>query len=143
MDALKISGEIVIPAVYLTWSASRSGGPGGQNVNKVASKIELRYDLDADPTLTAEVKSRLRALARSRLDASGRVLITSQKSRDQPKNLTDALDRLRTLIARALTPPPPPRKPTRPSRGARERRLEAKHHRANTMRERKTGPTHD
>ena len=139
MDPLRVSDDVVIPATHLAWAAARSGGPGGQNVNKVASKVELRYDLVADPTLPPAVKARHRALAAGRLDAEGRVLITSQKTRDQPRNLVDALDRLRALIVKALTPPPPPRKPTKPSRGARERRLTAKHQRSDVKRGRRGG----
>ncbi|MEZ4407400.1 MAG: alternative ribosome rescue aminoacyl-tRNA hydrolase ArfB [Polyangiales bacterium] len=143
MDPLRVSDDVVIPAAHLAWAAARSGGPGGQNVNKVASKVELRYDLDADPTLSPAVKARLRALAAGRLDAEGRVLITSQKTRDQPRNLVDALERLRALIVKALTPPPPPRKATKPSRGARERRLTAKHQRSDVKKGRRGGHSSD
>ncbi len=124
-DPLVVSDTCVIPASDLTWEASRSSGPGGQNVNKVASKIELRFDLPGSRALSAEVKERLRALAKGRLDGDGKVLIISQLTRDQGRNLDDALDKLRVLIQRALVRPTP-RRPTRPTRASKERRLTEK-----------------
>jgi ribosome-associated protein len=125
MNPLEISGRITLPASCLTWSASRASGPGGQNVNKVSSKVELRFDLDGCGVLDEGTKDRLRALARTMLDAEGRILVVSQKTRDQPKNLEDAREKLQALVLRALVRPKK-RRPTRPSRGAVARRLEEK-----------------
>ncbi|MFK7992134.1 MAG: alternative ribosome rescue aminoacyl-tRNA hydrolase ArfB [Sandaracinaceae bacterium] len=125
MDDLHISRSTVIPASDLSWSAARSGGPGGQNVNKVASKVDLRFDLPNCRALSPPVKARLRRLAANRLDADGRIMIASQVTRDQHRNLQDALQRLAELVRRALVPPKP-RKKTKPSRGSVRRRLEGK-----------------
>jgi ribosome-associated protein len=125
MLPLEISGSLTLPASCLTWSASRASGPGGQNVNKVSSKVELRFDLEGCGVLDAPTKDRLRAIASTMLDGAGRVLIVSQKTRDQPKNLDDAREKLRALVLRALVRPKK-RRPTRPSRGAVARRLDEK-----------------
>lgn len=125
MDDLQVTQLLVIPARELSWTAARAGGPGGQNVNKVASKVDLRFPIDASEALDAFTKSRLKRLARHRLDAAGTLRITSQKTRDQGRNLEDARLKLAELIRKALERPTP-RKKTRPSRGAVERRLKEK-----------------
>ena len=130
-------GAIEIPEADLTWTAVRASGPGGQNVNKVASKVELRFDLAGTRALSEPVKARLRALARGRLDSEGRLMITSQKHRDQPHNLEDARDKLAALVAEALVPPRP-RRPTRPTRGSVERRIGAKKRRSAAKRDRRS-----
>jgi ribosome-associated protein len=107
----------------------RAGGPGGQNVNKVASKAVLRWDLAASPSLAPEIKARLRARHHRRVTAAGELILTSQRYRDQERNRQDCLDKLRTLIVEVAAPPKP-RKPTRPSRGAREARLRDKRQRS-------------
>ena len=119
------SHVVVIPVTDLTWSASRASGPGGQNVNKVASKVELRFDMHGCQALTVTVKARLRALAGSALDTAGSIRIVSQVTRDQGRNLDDARDKLAALIARALVVPKR-RRATKPTRGSTERRLQAK-----------------
>lgn len=136
MDPLRVDDQVVIPAADLSWAAARSGGPGGQNVNKVSSKVELRFDLPGTRALSDEVKARLRVGAASRLDAEGWILVTSQRTRDQPKNLDDARAKLAALIARALLVPKA-RRATKPSRGVRERRLRDKAHDSAKKRERK------
>src|SRR3954462_1669914 len=104
-EPLRIDGRLVIPAGDLSWSAARSSGPGGQNVNKVASKVELRFDLAGTRALGAAVKARLRAIAGHRLDVEARVRVVSQKTRDQAQNLADARDKLAAMIAAALVVP--------------------------------------
>jgi ribosome-associated protein len=125
MDDLSVSHTVTIPARELRWSASRSGGPGGQNVNKVSSKVDLRFDLEASEALTDTQKSRLRAAARNRLDEDGAIQIVVQDTRDQQKNLELARARLAELIRKSMVVPKA-RKKTRPSLGAKRRRLNDK-----------------
>src|SRR5688572_33232673 len=113
MDALRIDGNVIIPAADLSWSAARSSGPGGQNVNKVASKVDLRFDLEGTTALSGEQKARLRASAGARLDAEGRLVIVSQSTRDQRRNLEEARSRLREIVLACLRPPKK-RRPTKP-----------------------------
>ncbi len=120
-------GSVRIPAADLAVRAVRSSGPGGQNVNKVSSKIELRFDLPGTSALDAGTRSRLGLLALGRLDAEGWVVLTSQLTRDRQQNLEDAYAKLTDLVKRALVVPKK-RRPTRPSRASRERRLEQKRH---------------
>jgi len=124
-QSIAIAPGVVVPSGALELRAVRSSGPGGQNVNKVASKVELRVDLDRVVGLDPGARARLRALATGRLDADGRLLVTSQRFRDQPRNLEDAIEKVRALFTRALRPPKP-RRPTRATRASRERRLDAK-----------------
>lgn len=124
-DDLQIDERLCIPAHELTWTATRSSGPGGQNVNKLATKVDLRFDLVASSVLTPEVKDRLRALPGVRLDAEGCVIVTSQQARTQAGNLAMARARLAELVTLALVVPKR-RRATRPSLGAKRRRLEGK-----------------
>ena len=103
----------------------RSPGPGGQNVNKVATAVQLRFDVAGSPSLPAEVKHRLLKLAGSRATTSGEIIITAHRYRSQEKNRTDALMRLVTLIQRAEHRPVT-RHATKPTRSSREKRLAAK-----------------
>jgi ribosome-associated protein len=125
MAGLEVRPGVTVPERELSWAAVRSSGPGGQNVNKVSSKVELRFDFEASRVLAASVKARLRQLAQNRLDSEGRILIVSQATRNQPQNLTDARARLAALIAQALVVPKR-RKATRPSLGAKRARLQNK-----------------
>ncbi len=131
--------SLIIPERELEWVAVRSSGPGGQNVNKVSTKVELRFDFEASEALSASAKARLRALARHRLDADGRILITSQVTRTQPQNLADARARLAELVAKALVVPKK-RRPTKPSRAAKRARVNDKrvHAKKKQSRARKT-----
>ncbi|HEU4407816.1 MAG TPA: alternative ribosome rescue aminoacyl-tRNA hydrolase ArfB [Polyangiaceae bacterium] len=135
---LAVNESLTIPAALLTWSAVRASGPGGQNVNKVASKVELRFDFAAWPDLGDAAKARLRSLARGRLDAEGRLLVVSQRTRDQQRNLEDAREKVRQLVARSLEAPVV-RRATRPTRASQARRLETKRQVGSKKRARK-GP---
>jgi ribosome-associated protein len=127
-----------VPGEAISWRAVRSSGPGGQNVNKVASKVELRVRLQDVEGLDDAARARLATLAAPRTDSRGRLLVTSQRSRDQSRNLEDARDKVRRLVARALVTPKR-RRPTRPSAAAVEQRLREKRLRAARKRERRPG----
>ncbi len=133
---LVVDEKITLPESDLSWTATRSSGPGGQNVNKVSSRVELRFDLEGTNVLSELVKARLRVLARGLLDAEGRILVKSEKTRDQHRNLEDARDKLRLLVAQALVVPKR-RRATKPSRAAKARRLSDKRLNANKKEERR------
>ena len=101
-EPIVVAPGVVVPASALSLHTSRSSGPGGQNVNKVASKVELRVDLDRVEGLPAEARTRLGSLADGRLDAEGRLLVVSQRTRDQHRNLEDAREKVRALVRRAM-----------------------------------------
>ena len=117
----------------------RASGPGGQNVNKVSSAVQLRFDLSGSRSLPEDVRERLARLAGRRLTRDGVILIIAQRYRTQERNRQDALDRLVALIRRAAVPPAP-RRPTKPSSAAKERRLEAKARRAALKEKRRVTP---
>jgi ribosome-associated protein len=122
---LEINSHIRIPLDEFAWSFVRAGGPGGQNVNKVASKAVLRWHLAGSPSLPEEVKARLRAQQPGRITVEGDLVLSSQRYRDQDRNRQDVLDKLRDMIQQA-TVVPKKRKATRPSRGSKEARLREK-----------------
>jgi len=126
---LEIAADVVIPDGELSVAFVRASGPGGQNVNKVASAVQLRFDLAANSTLSESAKQRLRGLAGRRLTADGAILIFARTHRTQERNRAEALERLRTLIQSALVPPKP-RRPTRPTRASKLERLAGKTKRA-------------
>ncbi len=134
---LVVNDRLQIPLAEFAWSYVRSGGPGGQNVNKVASKAVLRWPLEASPSLPPEVKMRLRTLQRRRITVEGDLVMSSQRYRDQERNREDCLEKLRDLIREAATVPKA-RRPSKPTRGSRERRLADKRHRATTRSARST-----
>ncbi len=133
---LSITGGIVIPDEDFEWKFIRASGPGGQNVNKVSSAVQLRFRLAENSTLPAAVKHRLRRLAGQRLNDDGSILIAARSERSQEQNRREALARLETLILAALVAPKV-RKKTRPTKGSQERRIETKKQRGDTKRGRR------
>jgi ribosome-associated protein len=126
-EPIVVTDTVRVPAHALSMRAVGASGPGGQNVNRVATKVILEVDLDAIDGLTHEQDARLRLLARRRLDARGRLVVTSQATRTQARNLEDARDKVRGLVHAALERPRR-RRPTVPSRAAGERRIAQKKH---------------
>jgi ribosome-associated protein len=137
-EAIVVRSGVFVPEEALSWQAVRASGPGGQNVNKVSSKVELRVDLRLVVGLDDGARARLRALCGHSLDAEGRLLVVSQRTRDQRKNLDDAREKVRQLVARALERPRP-RRATRPTRGSVERRIAEKKHRGRAKADRRGG----
>ena len=134
---LRINAQISIPRRELRFSFVRSSGPGGQNVNKVASKAVLRWPAAASTSLPAEVRRRLFARYPRRINDRGELILSSQRYRDQARNIEDCLEKLRTLIL-SVAKNPTPRKKTRPTKAAREERLTQK--RAVAEKKRRRGP---
>src|SRR5262252_6241571 len=118
MDMIPVTIKIALDEREITESFVRASGPGGQNVNKVASAVQLRFDIRRSPSLPQPVRERLERLAGTRVTQDGVLVITAQRFRSQERNRKDALDRLVAVIRRAATPPPP-RRPTRPGAAAR------------------------
>ena len=127
---LELSARRVLPASLLSVRFSRSSGPGGQHVNKVASKADLRLDLAAvEEILGAAAVARIRTVLRSRLDGDGNLQVVSEEHRRQSANVEEAISRMETLLRGALTVAKK-RRPTRPTAGSRERRLRQKRQRS-------------
>ncbi|MGH8209147.1 MAG: alternative ribosome rescue aminoacyl-tRNA hydrolase ArfB [Steroidobacteraceae bacterium] len=134
--ALEVSPAVVIPDSDLSFAFVRASGPGGQNVNKVSSAVQLRFDMAGSTALSGPAKNRLRALAGRRLTDDGAILIIARNQRSQEQNRREALERLTDLVQRSLVVPKT-RKATKPTRASRERRLEHKTHQQRTKQRRK------
>ena len=126
-----ITPFIKIPVAELRFSFSRSSGPGGQNVNKVNSKVTLHWDVMQSTSLPEAVRQRFTTSFRNRINADGELVLYSQRYREQERNRADCLDKLRDLVV-SVAAPPKTRRRTRPSRASRERRLREKHQRSET-----------
>jgi ribosome-associated protein len=129
MGMLFIKPGLVIPDSELSERFIHGSGPGGQNVNKVASAVQLSFDVLHSPSLPYPVRVALMRLAGSRLTKDGVLVIAARQHREQERNRADARDRLADLIARAATPPKP-RRPTRIPKSSKRQRLDSKKHRA-------------
>jgi ribosome-associated protein len=139
---LRLRSGVVVPGRAVRLRAVRSSGAGGQNVNKVSSKVELHVDLGGILGLDTAAARRLRALAANRLDAGGRLVLRSQRTRDQHRNVGDVYDRLRELIERALVAPRI-RRLTHATAASRERRLAGKKARGTLKQSRREGAAGD
>jgi ribosome-associated protein len=132
---IRITDEIAIAEWEISESFVRASGPGGQNVNKLATAVQLRFDVRNSPSLPNDVATRLMRLAGRRLTQDGVLVLTAQNFRTQERNREDARARLIELIRQAV-PRPKPRRPTRPTAASRERRIESKKRRAGVKRTR-------
>ncbi len=135
---IAVTESVSIPDDELRWEYARSGGPGGQNVNKVASKATLRWAVAASAALSPEAKARLRVAHPSHHTTEGELLVTSQEYRDQERNRQRCEEKLAAMVRAALTPPKP-RKKTKPTKGSQRRRLDDKKKQATKKSTRKSG----
>lgn len=134
---LVVDQQLGVPLTELVFRFVRSSGPGGQNVNKVATKAVLRWDIDATTSLAESIKERFVQQNQNRINSEGELVLASDRFRSQTRNMKDCLDKLRALLSEVLRPPKP-RRPTRPSAGVRRRRLEDKRHLSQKKRTRQT-----
>ena len=139
---IRITDRISIDEQELEERFVRASGPGGQNVNKLSTAVQLRFDARRSPSLPDDMRARLERLAGKRLTREGVIVIIAQRHRTQERNRQDALDRLTELL-RAAAVRPVPRRPTRPTKGSRERRLETKKRRSSIKGLRQDKPSMD
>ena len=139
---IRVNAQIEIDEREIDESFVRASGPGGQNVNKLSTAVQLRFDVRRSPSLPGDVRTRLERLAGSRLTRDGVLVIIAQRHRTQARNRDDALERLVDLIRRAAIAPRP-RRPTRPTAGSRERRIETKKRRGSVKGLRRVRPALD
>lgn len=138
---LEVTASIQIPLEEFAWSFARSGGPGGQNVNKVASKAVLRWNFDTTTTVPDDVKTRFRALYHTRLTTEGELVLSSELTRDQSRNREDCLHKLAEML-RIAAIPPKIRRERKPSKSAKRRRVADKRHASGVKATRRT-PGHE
>jgi ribosome-associated protein len=139
---IRVTAQINIDEREIEENFVRASGPGGQNVNKLSTAVQLRFDVRGSPSLPAEVRARLERLAGARLTRDGVLVIIAQRYRTQARNREDALDRLIALIRQAAIAPRP-RRSTRPSKAARQRRVDTKKRRSSVKRLRRAKPLMD
>jgi ribosome-associated protein len=142
MADMDITDAINVPDEELQFTFARSGGPGGQNVNKVASKAILHWNLAANASLPPDVKDRLRVQQANRITAEGELVVQGQRFRDQGKNIEDCRARVREMILQALRPPKSRRR-TKPTRASRQRRLADKRQQSQRKASRRKPVDHD
>lgn len=137
---IDVTPQIKLDENELTWTFVRASGPGGQNVNKVSTAAQLRFDVTNSPSLSGYVKARLRQVAGRRMTGAGELIIDARSERSQQRNREDALRRLIDLI-RSAAQRPKKRRPTKPSKASGERRIKRKKSRGDTKRLRQRPPT--
>ena len=138
MGTLYVSPTLSIPLSELRFKFHRSSGPGGQNVNKLNTSVELQFDFVHSVVLSDEQRQRIAEKLAARLNSTGALSIQSERFRTQGRNRADCLDKLAALLSEALKKPPPKRKKTKPSRAAQARRLDSKRRHSEKKKSRRT-----